>query len=145
VGQDVLLSTANINFKGPGTPKLMPKWIGPYKIEREIPGSKGTAYELQLPANLRIHDAFHVNLLKPYRADGRVQPPPPELTVDGQIEYEVQSILAHHEHKSGRSSKREYLIQWRGYDQSYNTWKPESCLANCQRVLKQYLEAQGMA
>ena len=123
----------------------MPKWIGPYKIEREIPGSKGTAYELQLPANLRIHDAFHVNLLKPYRADGRVQPPPPELTVDGQIEYEVQSILAHREHKSGRSSKREYLIQWRGYDQSYNTWKPESCLANCQRVLKQYLEAQGMA
>jgi hypothetical protein len=72
VGQDVLLNTANINFKGPGAPKLMPKWIGPYKVVREIPGSKGTTYELDLPVNLRIHDTFHVDLLKPYRADGRV-------------------------------------------------------------------------
>ena len=29
VGQEVLLSTQNVHLKGPGTPKLMPKWIGP--------------------------------------------------------------------------------------------------------------------
>ena len=31
VGQQVLLSTKNIKFKGEGVPKLMPKWMGPLK------------------------------------------------------------------------------------------------------------------
>ncbi len=34
-GQEVLLSTQNVHLKGPGTPKSMPKWIGPFKIVRE--------------------------------------------------------------------------------------------------------------
>jgi hypothetical protein len=67
----------------PGAPKLMPWWIGPHKIVREIPHSHGTAY------NMRLLDVFHVSLLKPYQSDGRGKPPPPELSVDGEIEYEV--------------------------------------------------------
>ena len=32
VGQEVLLSAKNIKLKGVGTPKLMPRWLGPFKL-----------------------------------------------------------------------------------------------------------------
>ena len=36
VGQQVLLSTRNIRWKGQGTPKLMPKWVGPFKVAKAV-------------------------------------------------------------------------------------------------------------
>jgi hypothetical protein len=38
---------------------------------------------------------FHVSLLEPYREDGRVQPPPPPIELEGALEYEVESIIDH--------------------------------------------------
>ena len=136
VGQDVLLSTADINLKGPGTPKLMPKWIGPYKITKQV---SETSYELELAPNMRIHDVFHTSQLKHYRSDGSVQPPPPQLTVDGQVEFEVQRILSHREIRRGRGAlKKEYYVQWRGFDRSHDTWEPEAHLVNCPERLQEY-------
>ena len=73
----------------------MPKWIGPFKIVRRV---ADTAYELELPASFKLHDTFHVSLLKPYRSDG-THPPPPELTTDGTVEWEVELILGRPSHK----------------------------------------------
>jgi hypothetical protein len=145
VGQDVLLSTANIKLKGPGSPKLMPKWIGPFKVVKRI---GETAYELELPQNMLLHDVFHASLLKPYRSDGRVQPPPPELMVDGQVEYEVDMLLDCRMRKVGSGkkarTKKEYLVKWRGYGHEHNTWEPEGNLSNCPEKVKAYEEfAQG--
>jgi hypothetical protein len=38
---------------------------------------------------------FHVLLFESYREDGRVQPPPPPIEMEGALEYEVESILEH--------------------------------------------------
>jgi hypothetical protein len=77
-GDQVLLSTKHINMRTPTgkrtTKKLLPKWIGPFAIEKRI-GS--VAYRLSLPPKMQIHPVFHVSLLKPYLSDGRVQPPGP--------------------------------------------------------------------
>ncbi|XP_071923217.1 uncharacterized protein [Coffea arabica] len=47
--------------------KLKPRYIGPYRIQRRV----GTVtYQLELPANMsRIHNVFHVSLLKKYYPD----------------------------------------------------------------------------
>ena len=68
VGSEVLLSTKNIAFKNPGTAKLLPKYVGPFKVLDRI----GTvAYRLLLPETMKIHNVFHVSLLEQYRSDGR--------------------------------------------------------------------------
>ena len=88
---EVLLSTENVQRTGIGTPKFMPLWIGPFKIVRKV---EETAYELELAAHMKMHDVFHVSLLKPYNAAKHgVVPVPPTLTLGKQQEFEVQSVL----------------------------------------------------
>ena len=48
--------------------KLSPRFIGPYEVlERII----SVAYRLALPSELaKLHDVFHVSMLRKYRSDG---------------------------------------------------------------------------
>jgi len=114
----------------------MPKWIGPLKVVEQI---NDVAYRLELPANLRIHDVFHVSLLKKYYKDGRTQPPPLSFIVDGEEYFRVERIVSHRvrmvttrQASKHRPKKQkavyEYLIKWEGYSWDHNTWEPESIL-----------------
>lgn len=74
VGDKVLLSSKNISVKHPGARKLLPKWLGPFEVVRQI---NPVAFKLVLPPNMQLlHPVFHASLLKPYKGDGTVQPPP---------------------------------------------------------------------
>ena len=46
--------------------------------------------------------------------------PPPDL-VDGEEEYKVERIVTHRHF--GRSKRLQYLIKWKGYPESDNTWE----------------------
>src|SRR3569623_367289 len=93
VGDLVLLSTKNINLKhAEKSRKLLPRCVGPFKIVRKV---DNLAYELEMNPGWRIHSVFHVSLIEPYKSDGRTQPPPPPIDLEGHLEYEVESILDH--------------------------------------------------
>ena len=62
VGQYVLLSSKNIKIATTGTPKLLPRYLGPFQVVRLIGTS---AVKLALPAQWKLHPVFHVSLLKP--------------------------------------------------------------------------------
>ena len=72
VGDKVLLSTEKIPLRSVGSRKLLMKWMGPYTVVRKV---NEVAHQLELPAAWRIHNVFHVSLLKPYLENGRHQPP----------------------------------------------------------------------
>lgn len=133
----------NIQLKRPGdassTPKLMPKWIGPFKVTKVV--GKG-AYKLGLPSTMQVHDVFHVSLIKPYHSDGRVQPAEP-IVVDGELEWEVDLILAHRERKRGKGIRREYLVKWTGYGPEHNSWEPERSMSDL-IAYQTYWESQGL-
>ncbi|GJP59393.1 hypothetical protein CLOP_g11714 [Closterium sp. NIES-67] len=62
-GQLVLLDTKNLRLPLPS--KLRPRFCGPFRIVKMV--TPVTA-KLLLPDEWRIHDAFHVSLLRPYVA-----------------------------------------------------------------------------
>ena len=96
-----------------------------------------------MPARLRVHDVFHVSLLKPFH--GTAEPLPlPEL-VDGEEKFEVESILAHREKKAGRGrgsrTHIEYLVQWKGYGPEHHSWEPATHLSNSPVCVQAYWDA----
>jgi hypothetical protein len=103
----------------------MPKYVGPFTVLQRV---GNVAYRLDLPDNMNAHDVFHVSLLKTYHASGRVQPPPPTVEVDGEVEYEVEQVLDHKDVTSGKRKERQYLVKWVGHGPEYDSWEPADCL-----------------
>jgi Chromo (CHRromatin Organisation MOdifier) domain len=60
--------------------------------------------------------------------------PPPEL-IQGEKEYEVEHIINHQ--NIGQGKALQYLIKWKGYPESNNTWEPTSHLHALQ-LIKEY-------
>ena len=133
----------------------MPKWIGPLKVMKRV---NPVAYKLELPPTLRIHDVFHVSLLKPYRSDGRTQPPPFSFIMDGEEYFRVERIVSHRvrmvtTRKATKNRPKvqkpvlEYLIKWEGYSDIHNTWEPEHILREdtlTERILEAYKDYMNL-
>jgi len=133
-GQLVLLSSVNIKLKHPGARKLLPKYMGPFKVVDMVGPA---AVKLALPPEWkRLHPVFHVSLVKPFLADGNYQPPPLPQLIDDELEYEVEVLLDHR--LSGRNKRLEYLVKWAGYGHEHNTWEPKANLVNCSDLLKEF-------
>ena len=103
----MLVSTANIKLKVSRARKFLPRWIGPFRIVKRI---GVVAYRVQLPNTFKIHDVFHVSLLRPYVADGRVQPPPPPIFAED-ASFEVERVLSHEDRWSRSRLKKFYFIK----------------------------------
>jgi hypothetical protein len=118
-GDQVWLEGRNLHLDQPSA-KLAPKRHGPFIIKRVL---SPITYQLTLPHQWKIHDVFHVDLLTPYIETDFHGPnytrPPPDL-IDGEEEYEIESILK--SRRYGRGRKVQYLVKWKGYTDSDNEW-----------------------
>ena len=139
IGQYVKLSTQNLAVRAKGTPKLHPKYIGPFQVTERIGAS---AYRLLLPQEMRIHNVFHASLLQPWHSPPSGPPPAQVLLVKDDEQFEVDSILDHQEEGTGRRRKRTYLVAWKGYSPEDATWEPESHLKNASATVKRYWAAR---
>ena len=96
--------------------------MGPFNIHAVI-GAQ--AYTLELPEDWRIHNTFHVSLLKPWKKGTWRQEEEsgvPELQQDDDEEYEIEKVLRWRYYKSGNTRKKEYLVVWKGWPLSDSTW-----------------------
>ncbi|KAJ9532932.1 hypothetical protein QJQ45_018046 [Haematococcus lacustris] len=73
-GQLVLLSTKNLRLKPGKAKKLLPRFIGPFKVLEHV-GPVAVRLDLP-PAMARMHPVFHVALLRPYTSEHPHLPPP---------------------------------------------------------------------
>ncbi|CEL53165.1 Retrotransposable element Tf2 155 kDa protein type 1 OS=Schizosaccharomyces pombe (strain 972 / ATCC 24843) GN=Tf2-1 PE=4 SV=1 [Rhizoctonia solani AG-1 IB] len=133
VREEAWLDARNVNLKTK-SPKLTDQRLGPFKVTEKI---SDTAYRLELPATMRVHNVFYVGLLSKVKKDEsqKWENQPPPITIDGEEEYIVEGIMDSRETKKG---KWEYLVKWKGYGPEESTWEPRENLKNAQKFLSEY-------
>jgi len=121
--------------------KLSEKNIGPYTIIAQV-GS--LSFTLCLPDSMRaIHPVFHVSQLEPAIPNtipDRIQPPPPLVKVDGELEFEISEILDSKVDCRHRSCKLLYLVHWSCYEgtDEETSWLLATELGNAMELLEDY-------
>jgi hypothetical protein len=60
---------------------------------------------------------------------------PPLDLIKGEEQYEVKAIRSHQHH--GKGKWLQYLIKWKGYSESEDTWEPEENL-QALTLIKEY-------
>ena len=133
VGQSVFLNRKNISPKF-GIKKLTQKFFGPFEIIEQI---NPVTFRLKLPPSLPIHPVFHVSLLETSNLEyypGQNETAQPIL-VDGEEEWEVETLLKKRVSGKGKKKKISYLVRWKGRDQSDDCWEPLKNLGNCKDLV----------
>jgi len=120
VGDQVLLSTANLKLPSTLSNKFKQRFVGHFKIVAEI--SPVVTFELELPGTLRVHPVFHVSLLRPYNAPGPEQSnaerPAPIFEHD--VQWKVDTLLD----KRIVRGTTQYLVRWEGFGPEDDSWVP---------------------
>jgi transposase InsO family protein len=147
-GDQVLLSTADLQLSEMPAAKLRPRYIGPFPVVEKV--GRGS-YRLQLPPLVRCHDVQHVSKLRPYveekerfpaRAEAIKGPPPVQVT-DGQAYFSLERIVQHYPRTAkSHDQATHYLVKWEGYPAWENTKEPAGNVMEDQpKAVKEYWEA----
>lgn len=136
-GDEVYLDAKNISSARP-TKKLDKKFYGPYQIEKVLDSH---SYQLKLPYEFgKTHRTFHPSLLLPANQPGlpgQVDPPAPPISINenGELLWAIEAIL-----NTRRTKKKgfEYLILWRGYDASEQSWEPLRNVVNARGSISEF-------
>jgi len=136
----VYISTKNISFPKGLARKLIPKFIGPYKVLNDF---KNQSFRIELPLHLKqrgVHDVFHASLL-------RIHVPNDDRLFPGRLftqlnprsetesEWAVDRILSH----SGSSRDAVFEVLWKAGD---ITWLSYTQIEHL-NALKEYIDLQG--
>ncbi|KAJ1601592.1 hypothetical protein NDA14_004339 [Ustilago hordei] len=137
VGDMVYINRRNWKTRRP-TPKLDTRFAGPYPVQERV-GRR--AYRITLPANLRVHDVFHVSMLEPARTSSlpqRAEQPTMPPLPDEDLDFEVEALIDKHSH----NGTTEYKVLWRGYPEEAASWEPVENL-NCPDLIQEYEVSEG--
>jgi hypothetical protein len=100
----------------PTSGKLKPRFYGPYRITAII---NDVAYRLELPPRARLHDVFHVGLLKKFVGTSPANPPALPQIHNGVVVLEPDHVLR------SRLARGvcQLLVHWKGEPAASATWE----------------------
>jgi hypothetical protein len=143
-GDLVYVSTADLSLPKGRASKLLPKYVGPFKILEAQP--RNSSYRIELPAQLRarnLHDRFHRSKLRPHHANDDALFPHREAhafydfgTPDEQ-EWLVNEIISHKWDNNALS----FQVRW---NLGNSTWEPLKTCKDLQ-ALDAYLSLIGVS
>ncbi|KAG8503406.1 hypothetical protein CXB51_001385 [Gossypium anomalum] len=108
--------------------KLSPRFIGPYRVDKRV---GPVAYQLELPPELhRIHNVFHVSMLRRYRSDPTHVIPVAEIEVQSDLTFEEEpvQILDRDVKVLRRKSVPLVKMLWRNHGREEATWEIEEAM-----------------
>ena len=140
-GDLVYLSSENIKFPKGLARKLIPKFLGPYKILQAL--GNGSSFKIELPPHLKrrgVHDVFHSSLMRIHSPnDDRLFPGRMDTQVVGEElddEWAVDRIKSH----AGSKSDTLFEVLWKSGDV---TWLPYYQITHLQ-ALTDYMDLIGV-
>ncbi|SCZ96913.1 BZ3500_MvSof-1268-A1-R1_Chr4-2g06848 [Microbotryum saponariae] len=131
-GSYVYLSTKNLAVPEGMKSKLLPRYIGPFRIRAAIPAT--SSYDLELPpAMSRVHSRFHARLLRPYVENDAERFPgrdPAVLFVEDVADAADNSAIPERIVRDRRNARgnRSFLVRWIGRKDIDDTWMSEQSL-----------------
>ena len=109
------------------------KYWGPFPVKQKVGQS---SYKLELPPQTRIHPVFNSDVFKRTATNfflgQRLQNKSPPDIIEGQEEYEVETILD----KKVKRNGIQYRVKWKGYEKT--TWEPTSNLRQARDAVKDF-------
>ncbi|KAA3466174.1 reverse transcriptase [Gossypium australe] len=108
--------------------KLSPQFIGPYEITKRI---GPVAYRLALPPDLdKIHNVFHVSMLRRYQSDPSHVIFPTEVEIQPGMTYSEEpiKILAHETKELRNKNLAVVKVLWQRHGIEKATWEPEETM-----------------
>jgi hypothetical protein len=124
-GDRVYVLTKNFGTKRPSK-KLDHVKVGPFLI---IQQTGPVNYRVALPSDTRKHQTFHVSQLEPADPETPLQETFHQENFEEDV-FEVEKIL--------KQKGQRYLVKWKGYPHSENTWEPLKHLSNCRLLLQEF-------
>jgi hypothetical protein len=96
--------------------KLKSRFVGPYQVTECI---NQVAVRIALPPRAKLHDFFHVSLLKKFVGTPPATPPPLPSTRHGAVTPEPEQAVRYKLAKG----VRQVLIRWKGQSTTGATWE----------------------
>jgi transposase InsO family protein len=117
--------------------RLHTKLIGPLRVV----SNKGNEYILlNLVSNKPKH--YHITDMRPFHFDPSITDPL-DIARRDYLEFFIEKVLDHRGSPQ-RKKSLEFLIQWTGYDSSYNSWEPWSNFRDTE-CLHEYLRENNLS
>ncbi|XP_048438577.1 uncharacterized protein LOC125476444 [Pyrus x bretschneideri] len=105
--------------------KLSPRYIGPYIVTERV---GEVAYRLELPPELaKVHNVFHVSMLRHYVADPLHVIPPQPLEINPDLTYDEEPLTILDRKEKVLRNKTVNLVKvlWRNHSVEEATWETE--------------------
>ncbi|KAK8535568.1 hypothetical protein V6N12_057084 [Hibiscus sabdariffa] len=130
VGDKVFLKVSPLKkvFRFGNKGKLSPRYIGPFEILERI---SPVAYRLALPPELdKIHNVFHVSILRRYRSDLSHILEPKEVELNPDLSYEKEPVQVLDREVKRLRNKSETLVKvlWRNHRIEEAKWELEAMM-----------------
>ncbi|KAL6195569.1 hypothetical protein ACLB2K_031187 [Fragaria x ananassa] len=101
--------------------KLSAKYFGPFEVLERV---RSVAYKLKLSTYVKIHDVFHVSLLKKkLGANVTVEAHLPHLSEARTVKWEPEAVLQTSLVKRRGEAAAQWLIKWMGAEAEDATWE----------------------
>eukprot|EP00253_Pinus_taeda_P015083 PITA_15083 len=110
-----------------GCAKLAPRYFGPFQILARV---GPVAYQLTLPSHIRIHNVFHVSVLKKYVYDPKhvIKWQDVRVEPEGEVLVEPQTILDQREVRLRKRVITQIKVLWQHYGPEEATWEDEELM-----------------
>jgi hypothetical protein len=118
--------------------KLQPRFFGPYRVTEVI---NEVAVRLALPPRAKLHDVFHVGLLKKWVGEPPLEPPPLPTLHHGAVAPEPERVVR------SRLARgvQQVLVRWKGEPAASASWEDLDSFADKYPAfqLEDELEVEG--